>query len=215
MRWACYDGRLESVRLLCRVVQENDSSNLSEYINSVDQQGNSSLILASVFRHQSIVEFLLKSKADPNLISTNGVNAIRAAVFLNSTRTVQRLLEAKADVQYQNEKLNISNTETMIAAYYGNHSVLELLLSLDITWNEKNTNGNTFTDILRMVHNQSSEQARELGRKALSELEKMNETDFDLSIEDCSLLEDMHGIYSTMQAAEGTKSFVIAIHTVL
>ena len=96
---AVSSGNIKLVNYIC----EN-----SELENIVDQYGNTSLTTACRLNNLSMVEALLKNKADPNLNTTsqNAVSPLLWAVSLQNRELVQVLLDAGADVAKGNVEGN-------------------------------------------------------------------------------------------------------------
>jgi ankyrin repeat protein len=94
-------------------------------VNSRDAEGNTPLILASLYASPKCVELLLEKHADPNASNNAGVTALsRAATCYEKTRL---LLKSGARVRVQTARLG--NTPLILASRHaGNSPTVKLLL---------------------------------------------------------------------------------------
>ena len=104
---------------LKNLINENDT-----IINQKNKEGFTLLILASYKGKNEIVDFLLKNGAEVNAISEMGT-ALMAAVVVNNTEIITRLIDAGADVNLND---NAQRTALHLAVQFRNKSSVELLL---------------------------------------------------------------------------------------
>ena len=116
----CYDGKLAEVRAaLAR----------GEDVNSKDSNGNTALMHAVVYNHNSIVKLLLDQPAvDVNVKNIRGRTALHWAALYNNEEGARMLLLHK-DFNSANVTNNKNNTALMIAVIYRNEEVLRELVS--------------------------------------------------------------------------------------
>nr|XP_032809291.1 protein fem-1 homolog B [Petromyzon marinus] len=89
LRAACFDGRLDIVRLL--VEHRADVSIANKY-------GNTCLMIAAYRGHASVVRFLLGQGADPNVRAHCGATALHFAAEVGHADVVSALLAARAAI---------------------------------------------------------------------------------------------------------------------
>ena len=125
-------GNTEVVKLL---LKENADVNIQ------NENGWTSLMLASLNGHSQVVELLLKANADVNIQDEDGWTALMIASLNGHTQVVKLLLKENADVNIQKEN---GWTVLMSASLNGhNTQVVELLLKENADVNIQNENGMT------------------------------------------------------------------------
>nr|CAB3264582.1 oxysterol-binding protein-related protein 2-like [Phallusia mammillata] len=94
-------GELNEVAKLC---EESQDLNLNYKGESKSTKSWSALHLASYFGHYGVVEVLLKSGADPNVLNDTGDTALHKAAHTNREDIVHCLLQNGADASMTNEE---------------------------------------------------------------------------------------------------------------
>lgn len=108
---------IEEEKLLIAI---NDMKSKGVDINTKDSADSTALTIASASGYTDTVNYLLKLKADPNIVNNYGFPALLFASKYGHTDVVKSLLEAKADV----------NKHTLIHAISkGNEEIVKLLKS--------------------------------------------------------------------------------------
>jgi hypothetical protein len=116
---AARDGHLEIVRVLLEAKANPDLI--------AKKGGWSPLLLASHGDNQEIISLLLnQTQANIHQVSEEGASCLEIAAILNQTKTVEYLLESKADPIQVNSKNG--STALLQAAKYGHLDVAGLLL---------------------------------------------------------------------------------------
>ncbi len=119
---------------LKNLINENDT-----IINQKNKEGFTLLILASYKGKNEIVDFLLKNGAEVNAISEMGT-ALMAAVVVNNTEIITRLIDAGADVNLND---NAQRTALHLAVQFRIKSSVELLLLHNADKTKIDSNGKT------------------------------------------------------------------------
>jgi ankyrin repeat protein len=114
---ACYAGDEEEVRSLLREVPY-----LAQF---EDPNGFTPLHLASLWDHESIVETLIRFKADVNARNETGMTPLHSAAMAGHARIAHILLAYGAD---PNARDSLGNTPLYMAVWDGRRDVVELLL---------------------------------------------------------------------------------------
>jgi ankyrin repeat protein len=82
-------------------------------------------LMAAVYKNRpTIVEHLLKLKANPNAADVNGTTPLHYAIILRSEPIIKLLMEASADVNFKD---NRGNTALDYAAMTQNESIIQLI----------------------------------------------------------------------------------------
>jgi hypothetical protein len=97
-------------------------------VNGADSVGNSTLADEIRQRHDDIVDELISAGANVNTANASGVTPLMGAIGANleSTRVLQRLLDAGADIDEQDKG---GQTALMYAAKYRRKEAVKLLLA--------------------------------------------------------------------------------------
>lgn len=93
MRRACYDGKIEMVKLLVK-----EGAN----IETKSKYGNTPLICAAHHGETEVVRFLLEQGADIKAVGRHGNTALLSAAHAHHTDTVDLLISYGADVYVRN-----------------------------------------------------------------------------------------------------------------
>lgn len=127
---ACIDGKLAVVKRLDKVD-----------INYQDPDGYSGLMLASVYGHNHVVEYLIEKNAKLELKDFLGRTALMLATVNDNYEIVFMLLSNKADVNCQD---NNGGTAIMMAAVgYDDLKMFKILLHFGADIDLQNNNGDT------------------------------------------------------------------------
>jgi ankyrin repeat protein len=111
---ACYRGNIEVAQFLIENVKD---------INYNSDMGTA--LMAATYKNQpELVESLLKKKANPNAIDTNGTTALLLAVQFKNTALVKLLLEYNADKTIKDKK---GKTAFEYAVFSQNEQIINLL----------------------------------------------------------------------------------------
>lgn len=78
--------------------QRNITEKWTDWINGIDSEGDTPLLLSCRNRNIDIVECLIKKGADVNISSCNGLTALRVACIHKEPKLVQLLIKAGANV---------------------------------------------------------------------------------------------------------------------
>jgi len=111
---ACYRGNDDVAIYLASHVKHIDGT--SDY---------GTPLMAAVYKNRpTIVEHLLKLKANPNAADVNGTTPLHYAIILRSEEIIKLLMEANADVNFKD---NRGNTAIDYAAMTQNESIIQLI----------------------------------------------------------------------------------------
>lgn len=88
-----------------KFIKENPNSDI---INQQEKFTKSTLLLKSILQSEnSLTEFLLNSKADPDLCNKSGESPLHFAVENSNYKIINLLLEKGADPNQQNQVINL------------------------------------------------------------------------------------------------------------
>lgn len=114
------------------------------YVNAISKDGLTALTEACNRRNVEIVELLLRSNADPNIIDGHGYTALMVASKHGYSQIVELLIKFGANV---NQKGQYGWTALMVAAIHRNILCVELLLMHKADIDIKDVDGNTAYDL--------------------------------------------------------------------
>lgn len=145
---------------LIELASENNIAAINERldegvdINTVNSNGTTMLLAATLHGHSELVAFLLKSGADPNLSNIQGTSPLFGASLLGFNEIVINLLANGAN---PNVKLDgIYVTPLMIAIANNRTEVVATLLKHGVDLTIENSEGKTAAELVK------SEEIREL-----------------------------------------------------
>jgi len=90
LHWACYSGKVRVVKCLLEKGAKP---------NSLNNLGSTPLMVAVRYGNHDIVEALVQSKVDVNILSHHGKNALTMAVCCNQYESCALLLSVRAKIQ--------------------------------------------------------------------------------------------------------------------
>lgn len=125
-------GNLRSVKKILTKKSTN--------INEVDQDGLTSLMIATIANDSAMVVTLLEAGADPNVQSKSGMTALHAAAFNNRDQIMQYIIAAGADPNKVDSK---GRTPLLVAAQMGNTNPITYLIQAGAVVEFKDLKGNT------------------------------------------------------------------------
>jgi ankyrin repeat protein len=108
--------------------------------NVVDGHGETPLMIAAIYNHIPLVNFLLHNGADVNRLDINGNTALITAVARNHTEVVDLLLHNGAGVNNAN---NAGDTALHYAAHNNNPEMVTALINNGARSNPLNRDGDT------------------------------------------------------------------------
>ena len=149
--FACSDGRDDLVKVLLNVGADpkisdtNGDSSLhaaiygwcstetvqniichGAQVNTVNNTGETPLLIACTMAHEQLVTFLLKSKADPNITNSEGHACLHSAVDVDCSReTLLELVDCGADVNAKDKR---GRTGLLLSCFYGQMDSVKALL---------------------------------------------------------------------------------------
>lgn len=125
-------GNLRSVKKLLSKKTTN--------VNEVDQDGLTSLMIATIANDSAMVVTLLEAGADPNIQSKSGMTVLHAAAFNNRDQIMQFIIAVGAD---PNKVDNKGRTPLLVAAQMGNTNPITYLIQAGAVVEFKDLKGNT------------------------------------------------------------------------
>ncbi|KAF4955334.1 hypothetical protein FGADI_4640 [Fusarium gaditjirri] len=147
-------------------------------INTIDDTGDSPLILATDRNQVKSMEVLISAGADVNQQSHGGWTALMAAVWAENVESVKLLLRSKSNVNLCNEQ---GTTALHLASEHANPEVTSLLLAAGASVKHRNINGDTPLHSPAQSENtshQDIEAVIEMLLVAGSDLEERNESGY-------------------------------------
>jgi ankyrin repeat protein len=178
---------------------------LEDNLNSVDEYGDSALMLAATHGFTDVVNLLMHRGANATLQNNLGYTALMLAAKNGQTRTVEALIHPKKDAAtlmftFQNafEPFNLFSTNTldaintkgntalMLAALNGHINVVKILISKQANINLQNKQGNTALMLaaqsghaniieLLLVHGATINAINNAGETALTQAKQNND----------------------------------------
>ena len=124
---ACKAGNLVKVKPLVEVKKAGKTR--SAFINQQDDHGQSALLMAILFNHTPVVEFLLNNGADPNQTDKSGCAAIHYAAVGATYDTLELLQRHKANLLAKDNK---GRTSLYLACFHANWGSIRWLLSQNV-----------------------------------------------------------------------------------
>lgn len=108
---------------------------LNEYINSINSDNNSALLIASQNNHEELVLYLLKQDANPDIQNKEGNTAIMEAAINNNLKIIKHLVDYNANLDI----LNINNYSILSILIDNNsHNIINYILHQDINiWDDE------------------------------------------------------------------------------
>ncbi len=140
---AAANNQLNAVELLLRA---SASSQHGAAPDLADREGVTPLAIAATRGNASIVDALIRNRADVDAATREGNTPLLLAARNARVEIINRLLAAKADIEHRNER---SETALMLAAASGSRASIAVLLNAGADATRRDKNGHTAVDYAR------------------------------------------------------------------
>jgi ankyrin repeat protein len=148
LHFAAATGQLPVINFLTKVAAEAEDSTLTSILNSLDNDGATSISTACGACPKTLVtatvQRLLELGADPTLVNNNGVGPLHRAAGEGHVEVLELLLDTKYNLDL-NQMSSSSDTGTALhwAASEKKNQIVELLIQKGADVNVANTSGQT------------------------------------------------------------------------